>query len=282
MRSKIEIVCPKCEQKTFKDKAEVNRQTKKGNPVFCSKLCASKYLSEKRTVHKKIEKNCLYCDIKFWSSTNKKSNSCCSRICANKYSNTFIDYSTVSSSLKEYYKTHEHFRKGKSCPHLKKRMFIKTDSRNEDGTFKLKCNNCSKIFNHKNKRRKTCSDNCKRVRNSLLCGGETNYRKFKYKDIWLDSSWELQLAQWFDKKNIEWKRSKDIKFQWIDSNGISHMYYPDFFLEKYNIYVDPKNKFLQKKDKEKLDYVRREYRVMLLVGNVNELKSAILSLHQIL
>ena len=49
---------------------------------------------------------------------------------------------------------------------------------------------------------------------------------------------------------VEWERP--IPLNWMDSEGVKHRYYPDFYLPEYNIYLDPKNSYLMKKDEEKI------------------------------
>lgn len=280
MSTKIEITCPRCNGKAVKDKKEVTRQTKKGNPVFCSKECAVAHNAEKRTIHVPIEKPCLYCGTIFETTTKVKARSCCSHQCAHRYAQKFVDPKKISEKLKTFYVNNPHPHIGKTYE-FKRRGPRKNNTgvdRNPDGTYKLTCNNCDNPFNHSTKKQKTCSPDCLQERRSLLCGGETNYKKFKYKEVWMDSSWEVELAQWFDENYIKWARDKKIKFRWIDSENISHTYYPDFYLEDYNVYVDPKNRFLQEKDKEKIDYVRNEYKIVLLSGFVDEIKEQIIKM----
>ena len=42
-------------------------------------------------------------------------------------------------------------------------------------------------------------------------------------------------------------------------------YFPDAYLTKYDIYLDPKNPYLLTKDQYKLDYVRNTYNIKLYV-----------------
>ena len=53
----------------------------------------------------------------------------------------------------------------------------------------------------------------------------------------LDGTWEVIFATYLDSLNIIWERPKNY-FEY-EYNGI-HMYYPDFFLKDYNIYVEVK------------------------------------------
>lgn len=93
-----------------------------------------------------------------------------------------------------------------------------------------------------NKRVKTCSQVCKSKHLSLILRGKTggSTKQFiRYFDsfnneVSLDSSWELKIANELDKNNIKWSRPK----AFLLSNG--RKYTPDFYLEDYGIYIDPK------------------------------------------
>lgn len=111
-----------------------------------------------------------------------------------------------------------------------------------------------------------------KAKNNPNCGGETNYKKFKYKDIWFDSSWEVDLAKWMDERGIQWERSRKNMFFWVDENKNNRRYYPDFYLADFNIYLDPKNKFLQKKDAFKLEKVRLLNNINLISGDLDFIK----------
>ena len=102
------------------------------------------------------------------------------------------------------------------------------------------------------------------------CGGETNYRKYSYKGITMDCSWEVKLAEFLDSKNVEWVRSRKLMFWWTDENGDKRRYYPDFYLPKYNIYLDPKNKFLIEKDRFKINQVIKENGIVLVWGLLDD------------
>ncbi|CAB5226293.1 hypothetical protein UFOVP760_72 [uncultured Caudovirales phage] len=138
----------------------------------------------------------------------------------------------------------------------------------------IACCICGKIFKREYTKRKTCGDVCFRRLlqiNATVnpnCGGETNYKRYTYKGIIFDSSWEVKIAKHLDKKQIKWERSRKHVLYWVDSNKIERRYYPDFFLTEHNIYIDPKNSYKQEIDKEKLDYIKRYY--TLIVGDVNE------------
>lgn len=66
----------------------------------------------------------------------------------------------------------------------------------------------------------------------------------EYNGLKLDSSWELELAKRLDKLEIEWIRPDPLV--WVDDDGITHNYFPDFYLPKHDLYLDPKNSYAVK------------------------------------
>lgn len=77
---------------------------------------------------------------------------------------------------------------------------------------------------------------------------------------------------WLDQNKINWIRSRKICLFWKDENGDLRRYYPDFYLPDYNIYLDPKNKYLQEKDKLKLDKIRSQ-NITLYSGFLDDIKN---------
>jgi len=242
----IELKCSGCYCIFKKQLKEYNRQIKNGNNNFyCTSQCCGKYTSTNRIKHSKIKRICVFCKTEFVSTTHRRHKKCCNKICAVKYAQKFVNTEKISNSLKLF----------NSGRQLKR----------------LKCSVCDEQFPYKwNK--KTCSIKCC---NELLrikstqnpnCGGETNYRKFQYKNVWMDSSWEVNIAKWLDKNKIDWKRDRKINFLWTDVNGTLRRYYPDFYLPKFNIYLDPKNKYKLKKDQFKLAQVIKENNINLISG----------------
>ncbi len=93
----------------------------------------------------------------------------------------------------------------------------------------------------------------------------------KYKGIMLDSSWELELAKRLDELNIDWNRPEPLK--WKDKNNIEHNYFPDFYLPKYNLYLDPKNPAAYSVQKEKIDILLNTYNNILILKSISECKN---------
>jgi hypothetical protein len=87
-----------------------------------------------------------------------------------------------------------------------------------------------------------------------------------YNEIWFDSTWEVRVAESLDENLILWERPR-VGFGWSDNRR----YYPDFYLPEFDIYLDPKNPFLQKKDKIKIDEASLRNNIKVFVLNENQL-----------
>lgn len=140
------------------------------------------------------------------------------------------------------------------------------------------CIMCSVLI--KNSRRKTCSKKCysHRMSQSLKESRRTSSRRFTKCEwyishiagrVYLESSWESIVARSLDENNINWIRPKYLKYT-LDNKR--HMYYPDFYLTDYGVYLDPKNKYQQIIDIPKLSAVRNEHNIKVFILNENELQ----------
>lgn len=80
----------------------------------------------------------------------------------------------------------------------------------------------------------------------------------------LQSSYEYRLYEILNNKNIVWVRPKPLKYG-------NKKYFADFFLPKYNLYLDTKNDYLIIKDAEKISKVIKENKINLLVVANNQI-----------
>lgn len=60
----------------------------------------------------------------------------------------------------------------------------------------------------------------------------------EYKGIKFHGNWEVEFAKFLDNQNIEWKRNTQ-KFEYLFENKI-HYYTPDFYLPKFDLFVEIK------------------------------------------
>lgn len=108
-------------------------------------------------------------------------------------------------------------------------------------------------------------------------GGVRQSKRISYKDKILGSSYELKLAISLDENNIKWNTCK--KFNYVDKFGRNRTYQPDFYLEDYDLYLDPKNDFLINNinpalgftDKEKIESVCEQNNIKVLILDKNQL-----------
>jgi hypothetical protein len=77
-----------------------------------------------------------------------------------------------------------------------------------------------------------------------------DYRGFKLK-----GKWELETAKWFDEKGIKWTNIIPTPFEYFWDGSI-HYYFPDFYLEEFDLYVEVKG-YEREKDREKWKSVER-------------------------
>ena len=88
-----------------------------------------------------------------------------------------------------------------------------------------------------------------------------------YNGIWFDSKWEVQVAQSLDENNISWERPR-VGYTWTNCG---RKYYPDFYLKDYDVFLDPKNSFLRKKDQEKIDEAQRRNLIKVIILDETQL-----------
>jgi len=93
-------------------------------------------------------------------------------------------------------------------------------------------------------------------------------KMIEYKGVLLDSSWELELAKRLDELEIKWIRPDPIS--WVDEDGVIHNYFPDFYLEDYDLFLDPKNPYAIKVQKKKLDCLLVQYPNIIIIDSLEK------------
>lgn len=91
--------------------------------------------------------------------------------------------------------------------------------------------------------------------------------------IRLDSSWEEALAARLDELDIEWTRPQPIK--WLDENNVYHNYFPDFYLPKYDVYLDPKSPYAIKAQESKLKCLTVQLQNLVIIKTLEDCKNFI-------
>jgi Asp-tRNA(Asn)/Glu-tRNA(Gln) amidotransferase C subunit len=194
---------------------------------------------------------------------NQKNNKFCSSSCAASYNNIQRKPRSIESrnktreSTKKFLTDNPESRKNRVTAPKRCKVLL------------LTCKCCSKNFyvRYKDKWRSCCSPECART--------NSTYRKIihkyehKGKILFLESSWEVDIAVWLDENNIDWDRPNHIK--WVDSTSKVRKYFPDFYLPEYDVYLDPKNPYIISKDREKIEAVSST--INLIYGKVEYIKN---------
>ena len=61
--------------------------------------------------------------------------------------------------------------------------------------------------------------------------------------------------------------------RWTDGENIEHNYFADFYLEDYDVYLDPKNPFAIKAQKQKLKYLLTQHKNVVIIKTLEECKN---------
>ena len=141
-----------------------------------------------------------------------------------------------------------------------------------------------------NKRTKlVCVPSCVESKKSLsqklslsLCGRTGGYREkggrgkgCLYKGVWLDSTWELALAQKLDELQIHWERDTGKhRFQYIDNKGKIRNYYPDFFIPSLDLYIEVKG-YWTAETRHKMSSVKEKHKhiKILVLESLKEIEN---------
>ena len=194
-----------------------------------------------------IEKKCFNCNKIFFTKRNKAI--FCSRKC--KIGKPFNEESKIK---------------------LKKSLKIFWDKK---GRKQKKCKICEKIISEVNK-----YDFCKNhwlesEEFKLVLGNHKNYKKGyvynKHSNTkeYLMSSLEFDYFNFLERKNIVWFKPKPIKYE---KNGMTHLYFPDFYLPNTNEYIEIKG-YWWSGDKQKMKLVQEQNKdVKIILLNTEKIK----------
>ena len=98
-------------------------------------------------------------------------------------------------------------------------------------------------------------------------------RNVEYKEgVILESSYEVRTAEILDDLKIEWVRVRK-GYTW-DDNGKIRRYIPDFYLPTYDLFLDPKNDYLIKKDARKIASACKRNGIKVVVLSNSEITKA--------
>lgn len=87
----------------------------------------------------------------------------------------------------------------------------------------------------------------------------------------LDSTWELLLAKKLDAENIIWVRPGPI--DWVDTDGLTHHYFPDFYLPEHDLYLDPKNPKAYEVQYKKIEQLKTQLTNLVILCSISEIEN---------
>lgn len=269
----VEVTCAATGEKFLKEKKEYDRQVRLGNTrFFKNRIISNAFIADERASRRKIVKRCPCCGGSFESTSHKKSAIYCSRVCASRHSSALLSQDAERSRRKSV-KVSEASRASWASGERSGQKLVSEAERTRS------CAVCGKSFvaMYRTANKKTCSKECHNVLRSNIArenpnfGGECYPRKRLYKDISMDSSWEVELAIWLDARLIRWERGRKLVLWWTDDAGQKRRYHPDFYLPEYNVYLEPKNKTLMERDAVKIRRVLEENQVTIFIGKPSDI-----------
>jgi hypothetical protein len=94
------------------------------------------------------------------------------------------------------------------------------------------------------------------------------YKKLDGSEVLMDSSWEVALATRLDSLGVEWIRPEPLP--WVDSLNHTRNYFSDFYLPKYDVYLDPKNSAAYSNQIEKIKVISAKYPNVKILRTLKE------------
>lgn len=254
-----------CTEYISKKSISLSRASRKQNTILRENKRIKNIVLENE--YNKNPNVCSRCNTHI--SFSKRNNMFCSRSCANSRGPRTEDFkSKVSKKLNG--RKHNIETKRKS---LLLRGLI--PSEDKPNTICVICSNDTKT-----KTRKTCSDKCysslvkRNSQSHPKCGGQKHTHRSKIynksgNEYSSESSYEVKVSEILNSLDVDWVRPS---FVWYtDEKGNRRRYYPDFYLQKYDLYLDPKNDFLIKTDTDKIYRASKENGLTIVILGKNSI-----------
>lgn len=126
-------------------------------------------------------------------------------------------------------------------------------------------------YTHSDEVKKVLSEKARKSNHRRL---RRSMRDYICKDgsvVVLDSSWEETLAIKLDKENIKWTRPDPISY--VDKNGLKRNYFPDFYLPEFDLFLDPKNPYAFRVQKDKIDCITKQIKNLLILTSIEDINN---------
>lgn len=196
----------------------------------------------------------------------------CSRSCSAKINNLSRAPRTIESKLKTSTTIKKLIMEGSFTPSIN----FKPVNRISEFPFTrlygtYQCHYCNNIFWRLQCDQKCCSIECRdtiRSQNKCRKTHIKYFSNFDAKQVDLQSTWELKIAQWLDDNNIRWSRPSKRITWFSQSLQKNKTYLPDFYIVDYDYFIDVKNPIKIEQDKIKLNELKSI--IPLFVGNIED------------
>ena len=127
-------------------------------------------------------------------------------------------------------------------------------------------------LNHTEKTKEKIRDKALSSNHRRLLKSTRLYTQIDGTQVLLDSSWEEVLALRLDSLGIKWIRPKE-SIKWVDPKGKEHNYFPDFYLPDFDVFLDPKNPYALRVQKEKLEIIQHQLPNLKILTSLEECRS---------
>lgn len=187
----------------------------------------------------------------------KRKNKYCNASCSATYNNVQRVQNGWSLSLDSRNKISTKLLHKQVKPKYTKIFICKTCNKISPGTKSYCSKECLSVFYTHNALNNNLGNKGMRSSKSLYIKDSFNNL------VRLESSYEIAFSTILNNMNIQWLRPEP--FNWLDVNNKLHRYYPDFYLPEYNIYFDPKNKYLIERDQDKINRVIKQNNINVVI-----------------
>ena len=277
------VKCNYCGIIFEKSLKRINESKKLGAKFLCSKECN---IASRKTGKDIL---CSNCGLSFYrSQKNILLNNFCSSTCSATYHNNL-------RKENGYYESEKYAAYKQKLSDMMREKYTNGElklvhginggrKKHQDINFNCKICNANLLVPYQKRNRKTCGSKDCKVEASVGCRTYPNFRKklcwffnpYQNKKVLLESAWELDLAEFLTNNNIEWLRPKFIK--WIDLQGVTRRYFPDFYLPEFDLYLDPKNPYAMTLGNSKEKMLAISKKVNIIYGDLEILKQEITNL----